>query len=414
MIYGGVFAMNQEVSKKIISVVASFSLLLGSSVISSSFLSLKNKKDVDKPYEYVLRDFENFNVDTGVADAFFYWDSNAKNIRLDFNNGKVIVDCKGYMEDREKRIISKVVDYYNKVFATIDESYGFELRDYDKTKDKDKSVIYISNSDLLKNIEGLYIPNEFETTLEDGVFVDESRILLNWDKIKDTDDLYVCYVILHEFGHALGFGDLFYDERNIVDYVDMTTVMQIDNFVVPALYPNDYAVLQALYSREYKNHDNYDDAVKVVNDKIERYTRAFYEHYANEMKESMIYDVCDSWKQEDFGDNIVFQGAQHYNYNCFYSLKIDENNRCKLKIMDKNKGFICEGEGEVIFANGVLFVKRIDIKHASDYSAKYSEDLGLKLMLCLYQDARGNIFVKDGTYQVMGIKIADYAKQNSM
>lgn len=72
--------------------------------------------------------------------------------------------------------------------------------------------------------------------------------------------------------------------------------------------------------------------------------------------------------------------------------------------MNDNK-VLCEGEGEVVFENGVLFVKRIELKQASNYSKKYSDDLGLKLMLCLYKDDRGNIFVKDGIYSVIGARM---------
>ena len=45
--------------------------------------------------------------------------------------------------------------------------------------------------------------------------------------------------------------------------------MHVSNGIKNILYPNDYAILQALYSNEYKKHNNYEDAVKVVNEKIE-------------------------------------------------------------------------------------------------------------------------------------------------
>ena len=59
---------------------------------------------------------------------------------------------------------------------------------------------------------------------------------------------------------------------------------------VNQLYPNDYAILQALYSNEYKKCNDYDEAVSIVKEKIQKYTESFYKYYSKHLKEDRATD----------------------------------------------------------------------------------------------------------------------------
>ena len=225
---------------------------------------------------------------------------------------------------------------------------------------------------------------------------------MDWEDIKDYDDLFIFGVFLHEFGHSLGLGDVYYEgEDKLVDHLDMTTVMQRSGFMNYAFFPNDYAILQALYSNEYKKHDNYEDAVKVVNEKIEKYTKSFYSYYANFLKGKIT--VKEDLKETDIPRQLNWVGEYNSNNYLNYSLTLKENNKCDFVIKDKNGKVLEECEGETIFVDGMLFVKRLLIKKASNYSGLYEGDLGMKLTFALYKNGSGNLEISDATYLRMSV-----------
>ena len=84
-----------------------------------------------------------------------------------------------------------------------------------------------------------------------------------------------------------------------------------------------------------------------------------------------------------------------------------ENNKCSFIIKDKSGYVLEECEGETIFVNGMLFVKRLLVKKASNYSGLYNGDIGMKLTFALYKDGEGNLGIVDATYLRMHVKSLD-------
>ena len=307
----------------------------------------------------------------------------------------VIVECEG-MNDNQTLIIKDVVDYYNKVFETINKNYKFKLKD-DKTRVLGSdTVINIKNKELPKYTLGSMNAPKAAKDCGDGAVIIRSQIIMDWKQIQEYGDKEAYYVLLHVMGHALGLGDVYYQEdyRNH-DCVDMTTIMQ-RGIYKDGLYPNDYAMLQALYSDEYKKHDDYAEAVKIVNERIRQYTNSVYYSFANNLKEN--YDAC-NLKIHELPTKLNWVGEHNKNAHLHYELEFKNNNRdCVFTITDKNGKFLEKCKGKVVEVNGIVFIRGLSFKDASNYNGAYDSDLSLKLLLTLSKDKEGYIIVRDPLY----------------
>ena len=97
--------MNKEIAKKIISVISAGSIFIGS-MFATSCMNLTNIAEEQKPYNYVLRDYKSFGVDTFVADSLSFTHQTERNIRLKMSETRpVLIDLQGEMETREKDIM---------------------------------------------------------------------------------------------------------------------------------------------------------------------------------------------------------------------------------------------------------------------------------------------------------------------
>lgn len=393
---------NKEVSRKILGLIGASFIFVGS-MFTTSCMDLTNIAEEQKSYNYVLRDYESFNVDTFVADSLSFTHQTERNIRLKMSETRpVLIDLQGEMETREKEIIQRVVDYYNNVFSTINENYKFAIKTEETNVSVDDTIIFVANGELDGSTKGAHFSKISIPDTGEGLFFWKSQVVVDWEDIKEFDDLYLFGVFLHEFGHSLGLGDVYYEgEEKVVDCFDMTTVMQRNGHMNYAFFPNDYAILQALYSNEYKKHDNYEDAVRVVKEKIEKYTKNFYEYYASFLKEKLT--INDGLQESDIPKQLSWIGEYNSNNHLNYSLTLKENNKCNFVIKDKSGNVLEECEGETIFADGVLFVKRLLIKKASNYSGLYSGDLGMKLTFALYKNGSGNLEIVDTSYLRMSV-----------
>ena len=380
-------------SAGIISMTSVFSAVHLISKIKDEDLKEEIKKDL-KPYSQILKDGESFSADMEISlnkSKFYNLD---KCIRLKIDDDKpIIVEYQSDMEEKEVKAIKDVICYYNKVFKSIDENYRFEFKNNDTKITDDHTVVSFVNVNKPKSVYGESIATD-DISVGNGEFlVNKAQIQLDWEKLKDKEEAYIYAVALHEFSHALGLGDVYQNKYNMID---RSTVMHTDTWGnINHLFPNDYAVLQALYSNEYKKHDNYEDAVKVVNEKIGKYTEAFYRHYSTYLKENR--DATSNLKKEELPSTIEWVNFRENVGKNFYTINI-EDDKCELLVKDEMGNCVARSTGSVSFEGGVLFIKGIVIEDASKYSYNYDflEGKKLKLMLSVYLDKNNNLVIDNG------------------
>ena len=238
--------------------------LVGAAIvtISSAFSMTRcyvEKQDIkeQKPYYQVLQDSENFNANMGVALNKNQRHNIDKYIRLKMDEDKpVVIECKGDMENREIELIEKAVNYYNQVFKTINKNYRFE---FNGKKQINSTVIYVENGSIEEQDDSYTTYGRLDSKKgaigENGeYYITEAKVTLDWEIIKNMDEDVIYYVILHELAHSFGFGDVYYDGHiKNTDIIDNTTIMKMGSWKkINHLFPNDYAILQVLYSDEYK------------------------------------------------------------------------------------------------------------------------------------------------------------------
>jgi len=401
--------MEKKVRNTIISVVVAGAVGFGAGtllgIVEHNMNDKSDKYFNPKPYEYLLRDSENFGADMDIA----FNSSNGKYdkpVRLKFRDKiPVIVDCNENLDEREVKIVQDIVKYYNSIFSSINENYSFAIKTDETEISENDTVISVSNG-VVGEADDLTYGNarkSFATNGERAGFILSANITIDWDEIKNEDDLFVYGVLLHEFAHCLGLGDVyFFEQDNQSACIDLSTMMNVGNEQVGVLYPNDYAIFQVLYSNEYRKHENYEDAVKVVNEKIERYTKAFYKQYAAYLKES--FDATGDLADADFFEELEWGGKYFSDSKKKMTLKFKENSKCDFAITDE-KGEILETcEGKVFFADGILFVKNLVLTNGHNYSVMHKDGVPMKMMLSIYIDNNGDLVVRNSEYDKTTIK----------
>jgi len=258
------------------------------------------------------------------------------------------------------------------------------IRDENTVVNNDDTIIEVSEKSLNKlDAKGTHQIKRKLIGIDEDVFITKSKIFIDW--IACQEDEYIAYcALVHEFGHALGLGDVYYKgDSKVCDYLDNTTFMSpYRNEEIDIFYPNDYALMQVLYSREYEKYDNYQDAVDVVNKKIKTYTTKFYRYYIEKMKER--YSITDELKNVEFsGELYSFVPGKEY------FVKFLDDSKCEVTVR-KFDGSESRCLADAVFVDGVVFLKNVRLD-GLDSSFSFEKSLW-----SIYADERGNIIINDG------------------
>ena len=145
-----------------------------------------------KPQNQIVRDAQSLGID---MDVMTHYDSGF--LRLKFPEKKpVYVTCDDAIDSS---YIEHAINYYNKVFETIDDGYRLELVKASEVKKNDVCIRF-TNATIEE--EGTYGKHDPECLYKGkGVFIKEALITLDWDEVKNMDDIAIHYVIIHELAH---------------------------------------------------------------------------------------------------------------------------------------------------------------------------------------------------------------------
>lgn len=416
---------NNKLKARLAALAAAGIVILSSHSSSPSLTALKttDKAPADvKPYHQIIKDSEHFNANMDIVyRAENCFDSGEGYLRMKMTEDyPVVIQCAQNIEDRELKLIESAVNYLNKLFATINNNYQFQILKSGESVTKYSSLICIKNQEQLE-LEGEDVLGQAIThsDLQDnrgGSLIYYAEVHLDWPQIKDKTDAEIYYVILHELAHTLGIDDVYFQGAlKRTSTINKETFMNTSNKNILYFYPNDYAILQVLYSDEYTKHDNYLEAVDAVNKKIEKYTKSFYQKYAETLKEKT--NATDALSEEPMKQNITWCSIFTKNENT-YNLKLNKDHTCTLSIYDKAGNLIEQCNGNLIFIDGILFATNINIKKASNYDNRYSDELSLKLTLSFYIDKQGTLTLNDGDYKIAAIyptfeEKAPFSKSNA-
>ena len=347
-----------------------------------------------KKYSQILQDADSCDINLEVANNL------AKQIycntifRLKMNEeSPVIVKCADNLTQKEVDMIEQITEYYNFIFSTINKNYKFEVKKEGEEIPFNSTIITYKNKNIKETALGETLPFPFLGGTGNN-FIANATIFIDWNKIKDEDDAVIYHVLFHEFTHILGLGDVYYQgyHKNSSS-INIETIMNTDNLNtgINYLYPNDYAILQALYSNEYKKHDSYADAVEVVNKKIDTYTKLFYQNYSKYLKEKL--DVAKDLSISKFLKEEISWISQNSNY---YKIKLYDNRTCELIITDKNGRILEKSNGKWLLNNGILHIRQLQIENANNYLSSYNENLKMNLQLSVYINENGSVGIYDG------------------
>ena len=97
--------------------------------------------------------------------------------------------------------------------------------------------------------------------------------------------------------------------------------------------------------------------------------------------------------KEKFVDTIVWKNE---NGN-ICKIKFKENNKCDFYIEDKKGNLLEKTEGDTVFVDGIIFLKKIVLNDAGNYMwmDENSHDVGAKLIFNIYIDGSGQLIVND-------------------
>lgn len=355
-----------------------------------------------KPYEQILKDSENFNVSTDIINKVEFSNKNGSGyLRMKMSeDNPVVIEYDKSMEEREKKLIEAVANYYNNVFSTINENYKFKVQEKGNYIPKNSTTISIKNTNEIEHkdvsAKGMAISHTKSQEKNEGALIVGADVLLDWEKLKNENDLYIYVVILHEITHTLGFDDVYnHGSVKTTNIINNETFMNTNNSnKISILYPNDYAILQVLYSNEYKKHNDYQKAVEVVNKKIEEYTKSFYKLYGEMLKEKGT--ATGNLANETIEQNINWKSAFTNNKNTC-NLKINQDNTCEFTIYGNDGTLLEKSTGSIMYVDGILFARNITINNANNYNNKLNNELGINLMLSFYIDKTGTLVVNDGS-----------------
>lgn len=332
---------------------------LGLMIIPEATNAIKIQSQNYKTDSQIVEDAQYFNADMRVSNYFasanFLTKTNFK--RLAHNNDNPIyVAISNNFDNNEKLIINNVLDYYEDLFLNINSHYKFkvvsEVEAYLQSL-TGKNVIYYQEKNLKVNGLNVTKPN-----LLNFNFTKDSTIKIEKDI---TDEVEEYYIFMHETAHAFGLGDVY---TSSVRHYD--TFMYGSHFAqeVKMLYPNDVAMLYAMYCEDFRSGREIDqNKLLQAQTSFENYKDLFYDKafqsisgnyaYANEIDEEAVNNNIFSFTMMNYNENS--NNVDYFKYKFAFNNEKD----MLLSITDQQNNELWQTTTNYDFYNGSIFMPSV-------------------------------------------------------
>lgn len=332
--------------------VATIYATFGLICMPESFNAIKIAIQNYKSDEQIRSDADYFNADLRVANYFaqsnIITKTNFK--RMPYNtNAPIYVGVSSQFDSEENSVINNVISYYGKLFENINSNYKFKIVNSFEAyllSIIGYNVIYIGEYDLKD-----YGLNLERANLVNFNFIKNSRILLS-TKCESKGNMY--YTLMHEMAHSFGLGDVYSSEN-----VHLDTLLSGSDFAnkIEMLYPNDVAILYAMYGQNYNVEYNLNNALQ----SFESYKDEFYQ------KASLILQSEYSYENKNYiEENILIDDT--FNFESYYFNKelntytlykyqiniLDEDN-ASVKIYGQNDNLLWQNETKYDYYDGAVY-----------------------------------------------------------
>lgn len=341
-------------------VMATMYTTLGLITIPETMNAIKIDTQNYKSNVQILEDAKHFNADMRVAEYFGSANpfSKTKFKRLPHNNdAPIFVGVSEKFDAVEKDKIKNIFNYYEDLLSAINPHYKFKLVSQGEAYLQSligNNVLYFGEGDLLP---GKYGVNFARSNLLNANFVKDSII-----RIKDyfRSEQYQYYTFMHETAHSIGLGDIYTTEINHGD-----TFMYGSDFAVSMqmLFPNDVAMLYAMYGENFRNNDNKIDENKLASSKQS------FEVYKDRFYEKAVQIIADIYQLGNKGNidaetiqNKVF-AYEAYGYNpkagdaeiFKYRIRVVDENNASFVILNEKNEVLWETLTRYDYYDGAIF-----------------------------------------------------------
>ncbi len=364
----------------------------GAVFAQQAFVAGQIANDGYKSKSQIVEDAKSLNTSLKIAE---YGPLPIKYTRLKHNGGEPIYYYigAGFSED-EKQLIYQTMDYFNSVFAVVNENYVIkEAKQHEVIMHgiAGKTVFSIKRSSSSK-FAGASINKH---NLVNWNFIGSATILMddvagsvaesNDESVKQANQGFFLRLLKEEVLHMLGFRDVYFNSdnkngiyiglNNTTNILHTNTLMQGYQFIVARnaeLSPSDYAVLNALYNENHlENGKVNDEKLNEIRKSIENYSKSYFEKRIPAIKDYILNDRRNNNAElgkidekslnsinityENVYDFVSSQSSakNQYDHNITVS-----NNKLTYRLTDsKTKELVEEVSLDYYYIDGVIFVK---------------------------------------------------------
>ena len=349
---------------------------LGLMVVPEISNVIKINTQDHKSNSQIIEDAHYFDADMRVAQ--YFGNSNFL-IKTDFrrlphNNDKPIyVGVSNVFDENEKVMIKDVLLYYEDLFSNINSHYKFKVVNVPEAYFQSiigNNVLYYFEKNI--NGEGL---NASRPNLLNFNFTKNSIITIDKNL---TDEVEKYYTVMHETAHCFGLGDVY-----------ETSVRHFDTFMhgsplahdVKTLYPNDVAMLYAMYGEDFRNEEEINQTKLLqAQNSFENYKDIFYDKAIKSITEKYLFNNIAEIDQETINNKVFNFYMNIYNEKTLqleefiYKIKIDSEKDATFSITNEQNELLWQTPIKYDYYNGALFLPSVYFESGQFPSVDPSEN----------------------------------------